>query len=221
MSRRRKPVDDLDCLDDTVTGCAGAHQRLLRWLDDLEEKGGVDVNQPSELPGWSVGHVLTHFARNADACRNMLEGAAAGEQRPMYPGGMDQRSADIESGAPRPFGEHVRDIRMSIWKLEGVWAGLDAEAWRGQGLFVTGPIAISLVPRRRWREVEVHHSDLGLGFTWRDWSDEFVRVDLPRRRIERNLDVPDEVRADGDRAELAWLFSRDLGEGFPPSPPWG
>jgi hypothetical protein len=30
----------------------------------------------------------------------------------------------------------------------------------------------------RWREVCVHHADLGLGYTWADWDDEYVRLEL-------------------------------------------
>jgi maleylpyruvate isomerase len=32
----------------------------------------------------------------------------------------------------------------------------------------------------RWREVEIHHADLGRGFGWTDWSPAYVRADLPR-----------------------------------------
>jgi maleylpyruvate isomerase len=211
-------MDDLDRLDETVSGCASAHQRLLAWLDARVEQGSIDVSQPSELPDWTVGHVLTHIARNADGCRSMLEGALVGEPRAMYPGGREQRARDIEAGAPRPFAEQVADIRSTIWKLEGTWAQLDHESWPNDGLFVTGPIPASTIPRRRWREVEIHWADMGLGFTWRDWSEAFVRCDLPLRRAERAVGVPVVVQAAGERAELAWLFARSIGDGFPEPP---
>jgi maleylpyruvate isomerase len=211
-------MDDLERLDETVAGCAGAHQRLLAWLDALDELGTVDVAAPSELPDWSVGHVLTHIARNADGCREMLEGALAGEPRPMYTGGFPQRNADIEAGASRPLPQQIADIRSTIWKLEGTWARLDHESWPNVGLHPLGPIPASVVPRVRWREVEVHRADLGLGFTWRDWSDDFVRVNLPLRRIERAVEVPATVTAAGPHAEAAWLFARSIGDAYPPPP---
>ena len=62
---------------------------------------------PSLLPGWSVGHVLTHIARNGDSLVWRLEGAAQGELRDQYPGGLEQRRADIEAGAGRPASELV------------------------------------------------------------------------------------------------------------------
>ena len=73
--------DPSRALDDDVAGCAAAHQRLLGDLDSVLETADVDPTQASRLPGWTVGHVLTHLARNADALRNMIEGAAVGETR--------------------------------------------------------------------------------------------------------------------------------------------
>lgn len=35
-------------------------------------------------------------------------------------------------------------------------------------------------PRSRWRETEVHHADLGLGFTVDDWDEVFVEAELER-----------------------------------------
>ena len=36
------------------------------------------------LPGWTVGHVLTHVARNADAYTNLLTWARTGVETPAY-----------------------------------------------------------------------------------------------------------------------------------------
>ena len=210
-------MTDLDRLDDLVAGCAASHQAMLAWLDAQED---VDVSAASALPDWTVGHVLTHIARNADGIRAMLEGARDGEQRPMYAGGMSSRNADIEAGGPRPYTEQVRDIRMACWAVEGAWAQLDHEAWSRNGLTVFGSTPAWSLPRRRWREVEIHWSDLGLAHTWRDWSAEFVRQELPVRRREVLVEVPEIVAARGETAELAWLFSRDIGQDAPSPPPF-
>ena len=58
-------------LDRDITGAAAAHQRLLARLDALAE---LDPQRPSLLPDWTVGHVLTHIARNADSIIRMLDG---------------------------------------------------------------------------------------------------------------------------------------------------
>ena len=39
---------------------------------DIEGLTDDQAREPSLLPGWSRGHVLTHLARNADAMVNLL-----------------------------------------------------------------------------------------------------------------------------------------------------
>ena len=51
--------------------------------------------------GLEPAELLTHLARNADG-RRMVEAAARNEVAPMYPGGPDQRAADIAAGGGRP-----------------------------------------------------------------------------------------------------------------------
>ena len=62
-------------LDTDVAGCAQSHQALLAELDGLARADEVSVTQASLLPDWTVGHVLTHLARNADAMAGMIEGS--------------------------------------------------------------------------------------------------------------------------------------------------
>lgn len=213
-------VDPSRALDDEVAGCAAAHQALLRTLDDARDRPNVDPGTASVLPNWTIGHVLTHLARNADALRAMFDGAAAGEVRPMYPSA-EQREADINAGAGRKLGELVSDVRTSIWALEGAWAQLDAEGWKGHGLTRVGKVPVAEFPKLRWREVEVHHADLGLSaFTPAHWSNQFVAMDLKRRLTEWQADgssFPDEVAAARPWQQLAWLLGRPSGlETAPP-----
>ena len=91
-----------------VEGCGAAQAALLEDIADLSDD---TARRPSRLPDWTVGHVLTHIARNADSLVWRLEGAAKGELRDQYPGGLAQRSSDIEEGAGRPAVELVRDVR--------------------------------------------------------------------------------------------------------------
>ncbi len=200
-------------LDADVAGCALAHQRLLADLDTLNESAMALSTAPSMLPDWTVGHVLTHIARNADAFRHMIEGAALGEKRTMYPSA-DARSNDIEHGASKPFATHVADVRTSVWALESSWATLTADGWSGHGITRLGEIAVTDFPWRRWREVEVHHADLGLGFSAADWSPEFIATELARRLTEFNATgdvLPDDVAGAAPWQMLAWLFARPSG----------
>ena len=96
----------------------------------------------------------------------------------MYPGGFDARTADIEAGAGRTAEALVDDVRMSAARLELAFARLSDDAWAGEGLTVLGPASIEDLPFRRWREVEVHHADLGLGYSPADWPADYVRSEL-------------------------------------------
>lgn len=125
----------------------------------------VDPNvlrEPSLLPGWTVGHVLTHLARNADAQRNLLRWAATGEPTPMYPS-RDARNADIEAGGRRAPEEILADADASADCLAAAIDDLPVDAWRavidtGAG----GPVAANVVLDQRLAEVELHHHDLGV-----------------------------------------------------------
>jgi len=72
--------------------------RLLATAAELTDD---QAREPSLLPGWSRGHVLTHLARNADGLRNLLIWARTGVVTPQYPSGQ-ARDAAIEPGAGRP-----------------------------------------------------------------------------------------------------------------------
>lgn len=217
---------DPRALDREVTGCAAAHQRLLAHLDDLLP--ALDVTAPSRLAGWTVGHVLTHLARNAESHVRVFDAAQRGETAPRYPGGFEQRAAEIEAGAPRPADEQVDDVRRTIWALEGAWAATPAEGWLLVGHGPVGDEPVHDLPFRRWREVEVHHVDLGLpGFGIDDWSAEYVRRELDRtlmawaaRRPMGMTTLPPAALALPPNRRLAWLTGRLAVEGLPEPARW-
>jgi maleylpyruvate isomerase len=216
-------------LDDDIEGVAAAHLRLLGHLDDLLESDLLDPARRSLLPGWTIGHVLTHLARNADGFRALFEGAGRGEVAAMYPGGFEQRTADIEAGALMPAAALVHDVRTAIWKLDAAWVGLSAAGWAGRGRLLNGDdVPVIVLPFRRWREVEIHHADLGLsGFTFDDWSDAYVAKELGdqlgrwRSRTPMGMsDLPLDIRPLSARRRLAWLLGRFTVEGVPEPGPW-
>ncbi len=94
-----------------------------------------EARQPSRLPGWTRGHVMTHLARNADGLRNLAEGAIAGEERAMYPSA-EQREADIEAGSGRPAAELHTDIERGARR-----AGRDVGAPLDRRVGATGLVA--------------------------------------------------------------------------------
>lgn len=166
---------------------AASTATLVATLASLTDE---QVRGPSLLPGWTRGHVLTHVARNADGMGNLVSWAVSGVRTPMYPSAA-ARSADIDAGAARPAKVIVADLRESAERLGDQLTALYAagpEALTHDVVFgmAAGPgrPADQIAPHRR-REVEVHHADLALGFTSRDWPADFVREtldDLSRHR---------------------------------------
>lgn len=183
-----------------------AQSRLFARLTSLDDEM---VARPSLLPGWTVGHVLTHIARNADGAVRQLRGAAREEIAEQYPGGMSGRAADIEAGASRSAAELVADVRASGLEVEQAAADVPDDAWERPGRAVDGSlIPIRMVLAGRVREVEVHHVDLDLGYLPTDWPAEFVAQQLL-------LELPKVVDRTSPVALLGWITGRgpapDLG----------
>ncbi len=211
-------------MNDLERDRAGATRSHREVIADLRDLGDDQVSQPSLLPGWTVGHVATHIARNADGHTHMLEAAIRGEIESMYPGGLDQRTADIEAGAARSADELIADVADSAARLEAAWAAMQPDAWAGHGLTFAGQMTMSELPFIRWREVSVHHADLGLGYSWSDWDDQYVRLDLGRlsmlwasRKPMGLTDLPAEAIAVPPRHRLAWLLGRAEIDGLGPA----
>jgi maleylpyruvate isomerase len=126
--------------------------------------------EPSLMPDWSRGHVLSHLSRNADALNNLMIWAATGVETPAYATPI-ARAEGIEAGAYRTLDEQAEDLRASCERLAASIAAMPAAAWPVL-LGDQGPAA--KVVWRRWREVEVHHVDLRLDYTPADWPAAFT-----------------------------------------------
>ena len=182
------------------------------------------VQRPSLLPDWTVAHTLTHIARNADSHVLMYQAAERGQVGTQYPGGIEQRNADIAAGAGRNAAELIADVVDSNARLEAAWAALTQEGWTGEGLSVFGPVPINDLPFRRWREAVVHHSDLGIGYSWREWPADYVRVELGRLAMEWAsrkpmglTTLPPIALGLTDRERVAWLIGRTTVAGLDPA----
>lgn len=198
-------------LDAEIASSVGSHAALVAWLRTLEP---VDPTRPSLLPDWTVGHVLTHIARNADSHRNLIDG------RPQYPS-VESRNADIEAGAGRGWVELVDDVATSAAALDERWAAITD--WTG---ITSGPLPRPryLLPLLRQREVEVHRTDLGLGYGFADMPGDYVRRDLRlmemlwRARKPMGLSpLPDAALRLPPPDRLAWMMGRAEIDGLPPA----
>lgn len=200
--------------DRAVELCRSAHERLLATIDRISD---ADVVQPSLLPGWTVAHVLTHIARNADGHVLRLAGAMEGREVARYPGGQEQRQHDIEAGAGRRAALLKADVAESIEKLEAVWATSAKAGWPNATLLAGDRYATSESPLRRLREVEVHHVDLALGYRADNWPDEYIEWELPWT-LER---LPGRIPSALDKKRLvAWLIGRADSPGAIELEPW-
>jgi maleylpyruvate isomerase len=191
-----------------IAGCVAAHTALLADLEGLTDD---DARRPSALPGWSVGHLLTHLARNADSVVRRLEGAARGEVLDQYVGGQVGRAAAIEAGAGRPAAELVSDVRGSAAAAERSMTELPAAAWDARSRTGRGAEESSRdVVFSRWREVAVHRGDLGR---------HPGPVPLPAGLVEAWL--PAELAGLPARTDPAALLAWILGRGPAPElAPW-
>lgn len=193
-----------------IDGCVGSQRALSEHLASLSD---LDPSAPSALPGWTVGHVLSHLARNADSHVAMLEG------RPQYRDSA-ARDADIEAGAGRSLDELLSDVRESSLALESAWrealdvADVDLR-WSQNALALSGPRPLVTLPLLRWREVEIHRMDLNVGFGAVDLDRHYLRCDLRlcemlwrARRPMGLTPLPQAVLATAPYDRLLWFLGR-------------
>jgi maleylpyruvate isomerase len=146
-----------------------ATARLLRTAGGL-----TDATAASRLPGWTVGHVLTHIARNADGLTNLLTWARTSEVTPQY-ASVEARAADIDAGAPRPLRDQLDDLTAACERFAAAADAMPPEAWTHLVQPTVGPeMPAAQVMWSRLREVEIHHVDLGAGYGPADWPAAFA-----------------------------------------------
>jgi maleylpyruvate isomerase len=188
-------------------------ERLLATL--RERLADRDVAEPSLLPGWTRGHVLTHLARNADSHRRRIEAASRREVVDQYPGGYDGRASEINAGAARSAANLIADVASSAQAVQLAWERLPDSLWDQPTRDVAGTMRPAReLPARRWQELEFHHLDLDLGYRPIHWPAEFVEEWLDRlvrglpARLPEGVSV---VLVATDRDSRQWLS----GEGMP------
>ncbi len=163
-----------------------ALQHTVRTLTDHQ------VAEPSLLPGWTRGHVLTHVARNADAMLNLVTWARTGDKTPMYVS-REQRDADIEEGAARTADALVADVEDTHDRLIAALQELPESARSARveyGAAGTSTEAAS-IPVMRRTEVEIHHVDLDLGYTLAHLPEDFTEYMLGR--VSEDYSARDDV----------------------------
>jgi len=192
-----------------IDGCRVAHRILNARLAGLTER---TIRQPSRLPDWSVAHVLAHLGGNADSVVRRLQGAIDDQLVDQYAGGWEGRAAEIEESAALPVDELLAYVSASAAEVDHILDRVPLPAWDRPSRGVGGEERPArFVVFSRWREVEVHHVDLGLGYRPADWPEALVARWLP--------EVLAELPRRTDAGELlAWTIGRGAA---PPLRPWG
>jgi maleylpyruvate isomerase len=200
-----------------------AQERFAGTLGGLTD---AEVREPSVLPGWSRAHVIAHVARGGEAMVRLVDGVLTKRPAQAYPDGPVVRDAELELAAQHSANELADEVYSSNIAVVHAFARMTAPTWGRQVQFPTGAYPASRCAWERWREVEVHHIDLGLDtYTIESWPEEFVSTHLPHElaKLPGRLPPGTAVRVDGSRfgsgdvvatvdgpdpALLAWLFGR-------------
>jgi maleylpyruvate isomerase len=218
---------------------------LLVSVDALTRE---QVRGPTLLPDWSRGHVLTHIARSADSLGRLVEWARTGVEQKQY-ASEETRTAQIQSGARRSPAELAADIRASAVAFEDAARSLpESKRYFELHLRSGEPVTAERLLFVRLRELEVHHVDLDVGYTWADIPpdvtsaviDDIVatmakREGVPAFRLvatdvelEREIGLRGPVLSGEQAGLLAWVSGRSPGVGLtvsgadevPPAPHW-
>lgn len=191
-----------------LDGVAGAHTRLMQRLHAAAEASPQLLNpaRMSRCQGWTVGHVLTHLARNADSHVEMIEG------RPQYRDAA-ARNHDIATGASRGIDALLDDVTAASARLEAAWAA--CASWDVTVMTASGPRPARQAPLLRWREVEWHTVDLAIGVESDHVDADYLRVELYLQEImwrSRHTigltGLPAELLAEPPHLRAAWFLGR-------------
>lgn len=204
---------------------AGANLRLVRTVDRLDD---AVFATPSLLPDWTVGHVVAHLALNGEALAGALGGVASGTGTPMY-ASQEARDNDIAELGVRSPSELRSRLMASTELFDREVSDLPEDKWTVIIERTPGHPAFSArsTVLMRLREVEIHHADLGVGYTCAEWPPAFsmVVIDSMRKRdwpspfrvLARDLaqtweygDGEPSATVTGESHDLAWwLTGRD------------
>jgi maleylpyruvate isomerase len=210
-------------LHDSGLALRGVIERVHRLDDEA-------VRAPSNLPGWSRGHVLAHLHGVGSAFARQAEHAARGERVVVYDGGQAGRDAAIESGAKRSAAEHADALESLAGRLARAWPEPASRVWDAPVTYRDGPL--SGVALAWWREARIHVVDLAVGVGPDSWvlrlcehlwefleprlaaagPVELVADDAGLRRTVSPGAVEDRVTVTGSLRDLtAWLAGREPG----------
>lgn len=144
------------------------------FLDAVDRLSDTELTAPTALEGWTRRHVVAHVHYNAEALRRLVSWAATGVENRMYDS-VEQRNAEIASGAALRAAELRAMVRDSAAALASDLDTLTADAWRHEVVTAQGrTVPATEIPWMRAREVCVHTVDLAHGVSFADLPEDFT-----------------------------------------------
>ncbi len=177
-----------------------AGQRLVRTVDGFTDG---DWAGPSLLPGWSRAHVVAHLALNGEALRDVLQGVVERHPVPMYES-QEKRDSDIEELAAAEPSDLRERLLAVLTTFQDAMLALPESAWDGRFERTPGgqELPLRALPLMRVREIEIHHADLGSGYTPDQWPTRFAEVVVDG--MVKRLDAEPSFRVTPLDSERSW-----------------
>lgn len=165
------------------------------------------AREPSALPGWTRGHVLTHLEGVARALARQARYALRGRLVEVYDGGRPARDAAIEAGHGRSAGRLAAAVGDALDEAEASWGAVGPGDWQRPVSYRDGTVLTAGLAW--WRELEIHTADARLGTGPDRWPPHLCvhLVDFLSVRVPYGT----ELRLTAVDAERSWT----LGSGEP------
>ena len=204
----------VDVAQETVV--SALHRETQAMLErSLDALWTADFNAESRLAGWSVGHVATYLARQADEMSDRLL-VATGHPVPEFDA---ERRWDLERGSLRPGAVLIDDLHESADRLTSAlagvpdWAALDDGTRALPGRRLLQVLVHGADLGRDWQSVSVDDAELAVALLARLRADELAGIRLIPVRDSEQLTVSTATETDTvvegpPRALLAWATGR-------------
>ena len=198
--------------DDVANGSRLARvgaERTAQLLTALRPLDEADLAAPSALPGWSRLTIVCHLRYGAHALLRMTRDVLAGRETAYYPGGrVRHRAATLEPASGEGPIDVLDDWERTAAELDDEWSRVVDEDW-GRRIVEPpdnqdlGPVPLARLALGRLTEVDVHGTDLAIGFP--DWSPTLVEIALPTR-LRWLVDRRSNHRPVDETVEGDWLL---------------
>ncbi|SDK16832.1 maleylpyruvate isomerase family mycothiol-dependent enzyme [Streptomyces indicus] len=150
-----------------------AADRFVATVDTLDE---AELRAPARLDGWTRAFGAAHVAQALGAYVRLLRIAGTTDGTGEEHSGSAVYRRAVEETAAQPGPDLVRELRAEARQFLALARSLDAAAWQREVTSAGGwrhPARYTLL--RCLRELETHHTDLGLGYESADWPSSYVR----------------------------------------------